>query len=166
MIESRGDGMYIIAMPNTFTQIHIQAVFAVQNRESLISKAWREDLYKYITGIVQAYDHKLLAIGGMSDHVHLLIGMRPKQSLSDLMQDIKSGSSGWINKQRFAMGKFSWQEGYGAFSYTRSHMPQVINYIANQEKHHATTTFLDEYRHFLKKLEIPFDERYIFKPIE
>jgi Transposase and inactivated derivatives len=152
-------------MSNTYTQIHIQAVFAVQNREALIAKAWREDRHKYITGVVQAQGHKLLAVGGMPDHVHLLFGMRPIQSLSDLLQDVKSGSSGWINKQRFTMGRFSWQEGYGAFSYSRSQLPQVIRYIANQEKHHATTPFLDEYRHILKSLGIPFDERYIFTPV-
>ena len=152
-------------MSNTYTQIHIQAVFAVQNRDSLISPAWRENLYQYITGIVQKNDHKMLAIGGMPDHIHLLMGMRPSQSLSDLMQDIKSGSSGWINKQRFVVGRFSWQEGYGAFSYSRTQVPQVIRYIANQEKHHAEQTFLDEYRHILKSLEIPFDERFIFTPV-
>ena len=153
-------------MPNTYTQIHIQAVFAVQNRNSLISKTWKENLYQYVTGIVQSNGHKVLAIGGMPDHIHLLVGMRPIQSLSDLMKDIKSGSSAWINKQRFSVGKFSWQEGYGAFSYSRSQLPQVIRYIENQAKHHEKVSFTDEYKHFLESLEIPFDERYIFKSVE
>ena len=153
-------------MPNTYTQIHIHAVFTVQNRLSLITDVWRERLYQYITNIVQSHEHKLLVIGGMPDHVHMLFGMRPTQSLSDLMQDVKSGSSGWINKQRFVEGMFSWQEGYGAFSYSRSQLPQVIRYIENQAKHHEKVSFLDEYKHFLESLDISFDERYIFKPVE
>ena len=152
-------------MPNTFTQIHIQAVFTVQNRLSLITEVWRERLYQYITNIVQSHDHKLLAIGGMPDHIHMLFGMRPTQSLSDLMQDVKSGSAGWINKQRFVEGAFSWQEGYGAFSYSRSQLPQVIGYIGNQAKHHDKVSFTDEYKHILESLEMPFDERYIFKSV-
>jgi len=152
-------------MANTYTQIHIQAVFAVQNRVSLISKTWRENLHQYMTGIVQGQGHKLLAIGGVSDHVHLVFGMRPTQSLSDLMQDIKGGSSAWINQQRLVDGRFSWQEGYGAFSYTRSDVPQVVRYIHNQEAHHTVTPFLDEWRHILDSLDIPFEERFIFNPV-
>ena len=153
-------------MANTYTQIHIQAVFAVQNRVSLLSKAWRETLYKYITGIVQGKGHKMLAIGGISDHVHLLFGMRPVEALSDLMQDIKGDSSAWINQQRLVDGRFSWQEGFGAFSYTRSDVSQVAGYIHNQEVHHTKTSFLDEYRHILNSLEIPFEERFLFTEIE
>src|SRR5690349_4500581 len=107
-------------MPNTYTQIHIHAVFTVQNRESLIAKEWKIELYKYITGIIQNHNHKVIAINGMSDHIHILFGMRPNQSLSDLMQDVKASSSKWINEKRFVRGKFSWQEGYGAFSYSKS----------------------------------------------
>ena len=128
-------------MANTYTQIHIQAVFAVQNRACVIRKAWKEDLYKYMTGIIQNHGHKVLAINGMPDHVHILFGMRPTQSLSELMQDVKGDSSKWINQNRLVKGKFSWQEGYGAFSYSKSHVDRVIKYILNQEKHHIRKTF-------------------------
>ena len=130
-------------MSNTYTQIHIHAVFAVQNRISLISKLWEERLYQYITGIIQHKNHKLLAINGTPDHVHILFGMRPSQSLSDLMQDIKGDSSRWINENRFVNGKFSWQEGFGGFSYSKSQISAVANYIEKQEEHHKTKTFID-----------------------
>ncbi|HLG02507.1 MAG TPA: IS200/IS605 family transposase [Bacteroidia bacterium] len=153
-------------MANTYTQVHIHAIFAVQNRECLIQKNWKIELYKYITGIVKNNDHKMLAINGMPDHVHVLFGLRPVQSLSDLMQDIKGSSSKWINEKKFVKGKFSWQEGYGAFSYSKSQLPQVIQYIENQEEHHKKMAFIKEYREFLQKFEIEYDERYIFKPVE
>jgi putative transposase len=153
-------------MSNTYTQIHIQAVFTVQNRASIIRNKWREDLYRYITGIIQNHEHKLLAINGMPDHVHVLFGMRPTQSLSDLMQAIKGDSSRWVNEQRLAMGRFSWQEGYGAFSYGKSQIPAVIGYIRNQEKHHRKRTFIEEYHEFLRKFGVAFDERYLFVPVE
>jgi len=153
-------------MPNTYTQVHIHAVFTVQNRESLISKSWEDRLYKYITGIIQNNGHKLLIINGMSDHIHVLFGMRPNQSLSALMQDIKGDSSRWINENKLAPGKFSWQEGYGAFSYAKSQVPAVIKYIQDQELHHAKRTFIDEYRKMLEEFGNEYDERYIFKPIE
>lgn len=153
-------------MPNTYTQIHIHAVFAVQNRISLISKQWEERLYQYITAIIQNKGHKLLAINGMPDHIHVLFGMRPTQSLSDLMQDIKGDSSKWINDNHLVHGKFSWQEGYGGFSYSKSQVPQVARYIETQEKHHQKKTFIDEYLKILQDFEIAYDERYIFKPIE
>lgn len=153
-------------MPNTYTQIHIQAVFAVQNRQSLISEKWKDELYKYITGIIQNYDHKVLQINGMPDHIHILFGMRPTQSLSDLMKQVKQDSSKWINQKSFVNGKFSWQSGYGAFSYSKNDVPNVINYIKNQEAHHKTKTFTDEYLQLLKDFEIDFDNRYIFQPIE
>lgn len=109
-------------MPNTYTQIHIHAVFAVQDRISLIHKSWKDELYKYISGIIKKNGHKIIVIDGMPDHIHLFFGMRPAQSLSDLMQDIKGDSSKWINNMRFIKGRFSWQEGYGAFSYSKSHI--------------------------------------------
>ncbi len=152
-------------MPNTYTQIHIHAIFAVQNRISLISKTWEERLYQYITGIIQNHGHKLLAINGMPDHIHLLFGMRPTQSLSDLMRDVKGDSSLWINQNRFVGGKFSWQEGYGGFSYSKSQISTVATYIENQQLHHKKTTFIDEYLQILDDLEIEYNEKYIFKPI-
>ena len=153
-------------MGNAYTQIHIQAVFAVQNRDCIIGKAWKSDLYKYITGIIQNHNHKVLAINGMPDHVHVFFGMRPTQSLSDLMQDIKGGSSKWINQRGFVKGKFSWQEGYGAFSYSKSHVDSVIDYIKNQEEHHRKKSFIEEYHALLKEFDIDFDERYVFKPVD
>jgi REP element-mobilizing transposase RayT len=153
-------------MANTYTQIHIQVVFTVQNRGCLIQKTWKNELFKYITGIIQNHNHKVLAINGMPDHIHILVGMRPTQSLSDLMQDIKGDSSKWINQNRFTKEKFSWQEGYGAFSYGKSQLNQVIDYIKNQEAHHKTRSFLEEYTSFLKKFEIDFDPRFIFQEVK
>lgn len=153
-------------MPNTYTQIHIHAVFAVQDRISLIHKSWKDELFKYISGIIKKNGHKIIVIDGMPDHIHLFFGMRPAQSLSDLMQDIKGDSSKWINNMRFIKGRFSWQEGYGAFSYSKSHINNVIEYIRNQEIHHRKRSFIEEYIDFLEKYEVPYDERYIFKPID
>ena len=153
-------------MTNTYTQIHIQAIFAVQNRDSVIRKSWKEELYKYINGIISNQGHKVLAINGMPDHIHVLFGMRPIQSLSDLMQDIKGNSSKWINQKGFVKGKFSWQEGYGAFSYSKSQIHSVIDYINKQEEHHRKKTFIEEYHDFLEKFEVAFDKQYIFKQID
>jgi putative transposase len=153
-------------MTNTYTQIHIQAVFTVQNRDCVIRKSWKDELYKYITGIIQNHGHKVLAINGMPDHVHVFFGMRPTQSLSDLMQDIKGDSTKWTNQKKFVTSHFSWQEGYGAFSYSKSHVDSVIEYIKNQEAHHLKRTFIEEYHDFLEKFDVDFDERYIFKPID
>ena len=152
-------------MANTYTQIHIQAVFTVQNRNCIIKKSWKDDLYKYIAGIIRNNNHKVLVINGMPDHIHVFFGMRPTQSLSDLMQDIKGDSSKWINENKFTKERFSWQEGYGAFSYSKSHVKNVINYIKNQEEHHKKKTFLEEYNDFLKKFDVDYDERYVFKAI-
>ncbi len=153
-------------MANTYTQIHIQAVFAVKKRTGLIQKEWKDELYKYITGIIQMHEHKLLAINGMPDHVHIFFGMRPTQSLSDLMQDVKGSSSKWINAKKFIKDKFEWQQGYGAFSYSKSQVSRVIKYVQNQEKHHHKTSFLEEYKTFLEKFEIDYDERYIFEDLK
>ena len=152
-------------MANTYTQIHIQAVFTVQNRECIISNSWKEELYKYISGIVQNNNHKLLSINGMPDHFHILFGLRPSQSLSELMQDIKGNSSKWINERKFIRGKFSWQEGYGAFSYSKSEVPTVINYINTQILHHKKKTFSEEYLEMLNDFEVEFDDKYVFEPV-
>jgi REP element-mobilizing transposase RayT len=153
-------------MANTFTQIHIHVVFTVQDRACVIRNEWKEDLYRYITGIIQKHGHKVLAINGMPDHIHILIGMRPTQSLSDLMQMVKGDSSKWINSHQKVRGHFTWQEGYGAFSYSKSQVPTVIEYIRNQEQHHRARTFLDEYREILTKFEVEFDERFVFKSVD
>jgi putative transposase len=152
-------------MANTYTQMHHQFIFAVQNRISLIQSTFKDELYKYITGIIQKNDHKLLVINGMPDHVHIFIGMRPTQSVADLLQDIKGSSSKWINDNKLVPGKFQWQEGYGAFSYSKSHVPAVIKYILNQEIHHKKKTFIEEYIEFLDKFGVEYDKRYIFKPV-
>jgi putative transposase len=153
-------------MPNTYTQIHLQFVFAVKYRKAMIHASWKEELHKYITGIVQAHNHKLLAINSMPDHIHILVGMRPTQSISDLMQDIKSNSSKWINEKGFSERKFYWQEGYGAFSYSLSHVQNVINYILNQEEHHRKKSFQEEYIEFLELFEIEYDARFVFRELE
>jgi REP element-mobilizing transposase RayT len=153
-------------MANTYTQVHIQAIFTVQNRDCVIGEKWRDELYKYITGIIQNNNHKLLAINGMPDHLHIFFGMRPTQSISELIQKVKGDSSGWINEKRFIGSKFAWQEGYGAFSYSKSQVSQVIKYIQSREQHHKKKTFLEEYKDFLKAFEIDYDERFLFKPIE
>ncbi len=150
-------------MPNTYTQLHIQFVFAVKYRASLIQKEWKNELHKYITGIFQANDHKMLQINSMPDHIHIFIGMRPTQSISSLIQNVKTESSKWIKEKKFCSSTFAWQEGYGAFSYSKSHVQNVIRYIQNQEMHHRKETFLDEYRHFLRSFEVDYEERYIFK---
>ncbi|WP_179006233.1 IS200/IS605 family transposase [Winogradskyella forsetii] len=152
-------------MPNTYTQIHIQVVFAVQNRQSLINDGWKSELNKYITGIIQNNNHKVLQINGMPDHIHILFGMRPTQALSDLMKMVKHDSSKWINDKRLVQGKFSWQSGYGAFSYSKSDVPRIINYIKNQEAHHKKVEFQDEYLKLLKDFNVEYDERYILKPV-
>lgn len=153
-------------MSNTYTQIHIQLIFAVQYRGAMIDSNWKDDLFKYITGIIQAQKHKLIIINGVADHLHILIGYRPHQSLSDLLQDIKGGSSKWINARKLTRSKFAWQEGYGAFSYSHSHLSKVINYIKNQEEHHKKRTFLEEYKSFLKAYNVEYDERYILREPE
>jgi putative transposase len=136
--------MYQI-MANTYSQIHNQAVFAVQNRECIIRNSWKEELYKYISGIVQSNNHKILSINGMPDHIHILFGLRPAQSIADLMQDIKGSSLKWINNNKLVQSKFSWQEGYGAFSYSKSEVPAIIQYIINQTDQHKRKTFSEEY---------------------
>ena len=152
-------------MANTYTQIHVQFVFAVKYRNGLIIPSLKEELYQYISGIIKHHNHKLLAINGMPDHVHIFIGMRPTQSISDLMQDIKGSSSKWINEKKFLKVKFEWQEGYGAFSYSKSHVDNVINYIKNQEEHHKKESFRDEYLNILNRFEVDYDEKYIFKDL-
>jgi len=153
-------------MSNTYTQIHIQCVMAVKFRLSVIQPSWKERLHQYITGIVQNNGHKMVSINAMPDHLHLFFGFRPNQSLSDLMRIVKGDSSEWTNKEKFNSAAFRWQEGYGAFSYSRSQIPAVCKYIENQEEHHRKKTFLEEYKHILDELEIEYDERYIFKPLE
>ena len=150
-------------MANTYTQIHIQFVFAVKFRQALIQPEWKENLHRYITGIFQRHHHRMLQINSMPDHIHIFIGMRPDQSISSLVQLVKSESSKWIKEQNFCSSPFAWQEGYGAFSYAKSQLTSVVRYIQNQEIHHQRESFLDEYKKYLKSFEIEWDERYVFK---
>lgn len=149
-------------MAGTFSQIYIQIVFAVKNRDILITPLWEEELYKYITGIVTHKEQKMLAINGMPDHIHFLIGMRPTCCLSDLVREIKKSSNDFIKENKFTRLKFEWQSGYGAFSYSHSNLNNVINYIINQKEHHKNKTFKEEYLEFLQKFEIEHDEKYLF----
>jgi len=153
-------------MANTFSQIYIQTVFAVENRLSLITPEFKEDLYKYITVIVRNQGQKLISINGMPDHVHILIGLKPAMALADLVREIKADSSNFINRNKWVRGKFSWQEGYGAFSYGHSQLSTIIRYIQNQEKHHSRRSFKDEYLTLLRKFDIAFDDKYVFEFIE
>ena len=153
-------------MANTFSQIYIQTVFAVSSRESLIKPEFKEELYKYITGIIRNQGQKLISINGMPDHVHILVGLKPAMALADLVREIKADSTNFVNKNKLVHGRFSWQEGYGGFSYGHSQLTGIINYIRDQEQHHAKRTFREEYLRFLKKYEIDHDERFVFEPAE
>ena len=143
---------------SSYSQIYIQIVFAVKNREALITSSWEDKLYQYITGIVQNKGQKMLAINGMPDHIHLFIGMKPNCCLSDLVREIKKSSNKMINENKLSRFKFNWQEGFGAFSYGHSQIDTVVKYIMNQKKHHKKQSFKDEYIEFLKKFEITYDE--------
>ena len=153
-------------MANTYTQIFIHAVFAVQTRKMLINPAWETDLHQYISGIVRKNGHKLIAINGMPDHLHVFVGMKPNQSLSDLMQDIKADSSKWINQKKLLSVKFNWQKGFGGFSYATSQVDSLVKYINNQKQHHQKIDFIHEYLEILKKFNVDFDPKYIFSPVE
>ena len=153
-------------MPNTYSQIYIQIVFTVQGRQNLLPKNHRNELHQYITGIVSNRNQKLLSIFAMPDHLHLLVGIKPNISISDLVRDIKAGSSKFISDHNWVNGKFSWQEGFGAFSYSKSQIDNVIHYITNQEQHHKKRTFKEEYIEFLRKYEIEYDEKYLFEWID
>lgn len=150
-------------MPNTYSQISIHAVFAVQNRENFISMAWRDNLHGYISGIITEQGAKSLAVGGWKDHVHIFFGMPVTTCVSDFMNIIKSSSSKWINDQKFIRSKFQWQSGYGAFSYAKSQRDPVIKYIMNQEQHHKTKTFKDEYMKMLSDFEVDYEPKYLFE---
>ena len=153
-------------MANTYTQIYIQVVFAVQGRYNMIRKEHKEELNKFITGIIRNKKQKLSAINNMPDHAHIFIGMKPSIALSDLVRDIKNNSSTFINEKKWVRRKFNWQEGFGAFSYGHSQMDAVVKYIQNQEEHHARKTFKEEYLELLKRFHVDYDEKYLFKWVE
>ena len=153
-------------MPGTFSQIYIQIVFAVKGRENIIAKQWKEELNKYISGIITNKGQKSIIVNGTSDHVHIFIGLKPSMAIADLVRDIKNNSSNFINEKKFIKGKFAWQEGYGAFSYAHSQIENVYQYIANQEEHHKKKTFKEEYMDFLQKFAIEYNEEYLFEWID
>jgi putative transposase len=153
-------------MPNTYSQIYIQIVFTVKGRQNLVAGQHREELHKFITGIVKNRNQKLLSIFAMPDHIHLLVGIQPTISVSDLVRDVKAGSSKFINDSGWTNEKFNWQEGYAAFSYSKSQIDRVIHYIANQEQHHKKKTFKEEYLDFLKEFEIDYNDKFLFEWIE
>ncbi|HNV81876.1 MAG: IS200/IS605 family transposase [Tenuifilaceae bacterium] len=150
-------------MAGTFSQIYIHYVFAVKGRENLLHKPWRDEVFKYISGIIKGKNQKPIILNGVEDHVHVFVGLKPAMCISDLARDIKNNSSNFINQQRFLKGKFSWQEGYGVFSYAHSQIDNVYQYIVSQEEHHRKKNFKEEYIDFLKRFEIEYNEKYLFQ---
>jgi REP element-mobilizing transposase RayT len=153
-------------MAGTYSQIYIQVVFAVKGRQNLLCKDWRAEVFKYMCGIIKNKGHKPIIVNGVSDHVHAFIGLKPAMALSDLVRDVKNNSTNFINDHTWIKGKFCWQEGYGAFSYSHSQIENVYNYILNQETHHSQQAFQDEYLDFLRKFQIEHDARYLFDWID
>ena len=153
-------------MAGTFSQLYIQIVFAVKGRENLIRKEFRNDLHEYIAGIIKGKGQKPIIVNGVGDHIHLFVGLRPSMSVSDLVRDVKNNATNFINSKKYVAGKFCWQEGYGAFSYSQSQIDSVFNYIKNQEIHHQKRTFREEYLDMLNKFEIDHDDKYLFDWIE
>ena len=150
-------------MAGSFSQMYVQIVFAVKGRENLMAKSWRTELHKYISGIINNKGQKPIIVNGVSDHIHIFVGLKPAMAASDLVRDIKNNTSNFVNEQGFTRKKFSWQEGAGYFTYGHSQINDVYQYILNQETHHKKRTFRDEYLDFLKKFEVPFDEKYLFE---
>ena len=146
-------------MANTYSQIYLQVVFAVEGRQNLIRPEKKEELHKYLTGVVTERQQKLLAVHCMPDHTHMLVGLRPSMALSDLVHDVKLATANFVNRNAWMVGRFGWQEGFGAFSYGHSQLTRIIRYIHNQGQHHAKTTFREEYLQFLEKYEVDHDER-------
>jgi putative transposase len=152
-------------MPDTYTQLYIHCIFAVKYREALIKPEWEDRLQKYITGIVQNNGHKLLAINNVSDHVHILIGLNPTQSISEIMRLVKGDSSEFINKGKLTKRKFNWQSGYGAFTNSKSQIDTVVKYILNQKEHHLKKTFKEEYLSILKDYDVDYNDQYVFEDL-
>jgi len=149
-------------MANTYTQCYFHLVFAIKNRDALIKMGWKNELEKYITGIVQNHKHKLLAIGSMPDHIHIFIGYSLNQLIPNLVEEVKISSNKWVKDRRFSKFRFEWQKGYGAFTHSRSQLDTVVKYVLNQEEHHKRKTFREEYLEMLKENEIEYKEEYIF----
>jgi len=150
-------------MANTYTQIYVMMVFGTKGRNNLITAEHEEEIYKYISGIIKNKTQKLLQINGMPDHIHILVSLKPDKSISDLVRDIKSNSSKFINEKKWFIGRFHWQKGFGAFSYSRSQIDDVVHYIKNQKEHHKKISFRDEYIKLLDHFGIEYDVRYVFE---
>jgi len=150
-------------MANTYTQFYVQLVFTPKNRDALIQKRWKDELEKYITGIVQNNEHKMLAIGSRPDHIHIFIGYNVNQLIPDLVEQIKTSTNLWVKKNNFSRFKFEWQKGYGAFSYSHSQLDAVVNYVLKQEEHHRKKSFREEYLHLLQDFDISFKDKYLFE---
>ena len=150
-------------MANTYTQMYVHLVFSPKNKEALISKEWKANLEKYVTGIVKNHKHKLLAICAMPDHIHVFIGYNVIQLIPDLVEEIKTSSNAWIKQNSLSKFKFEWQKGYGAFSHSKSQLDTVVNYILNQNEHHKKKSFRDEYLEILKKNDIKYNDDYVFE---
>lgn len=142
--------------------MYVQMVFAVKNRKAVLHKGIRQRVFEYMSGIITDMKHKSIIVNGVSNHVHLFIGLNPNVSISDTVREVKRGSSLFINNKSLCLGNFTWQEGYGSFTYSKSHINNVYNYILNQEQHHRKITFRDEYIDFLRKFEVEYDERFLF----
>ena len=153
-------------MAGTFSQIYIQVVFAVKGRDNLMSKQWKDELHKYIAGIIKGKEQKPIIVNGMSDHVHAFIGLRPSMALADLVCDVKNNASNFINEKKWIRGRFNWQEGFGGFSYSHSQIDQVVKYIQNQGEHHRRKTFKEEYLEMLKAFDLEYKEQYLFEWVE
>ena len=153
-------------MANTYNQVYIHIVFAVKYRKAVIAQSWRQELYNYIIGLIGNRGHKVYAIGGVSDHIHILISLSPKQAISELVLEVKRASTLWIKEKGYVKHRFAWQGGFGVFSYGKSQIDRVVRYIQNQESHHARQTFMKEYVSFLKLFNVEYDEKYIFREME
>lgn len=153
-------------MVGTYSQIYIQVVFSVKGKENILQKPWRSEVFKYMSGIIKAKHQKPIIVNGVSDHVHLFVGLKPSMSVSDLVRDVKNNSSNFINKNNFVKGRFSWQEGFGSFSYAHSQINRVYQYILDQEKHHMRKSFKEEYLEFLQEFDIEYNEKYLFEWIK
>lgn len=152
--------------PNSYTQIYLQFVFAVKYRESIIQPRYQEEVFPFIAGLVDSMGHKSYSVNGMPDHVHLFMSFNPKVSPSETIKEIKRATTNFINDKKWFPGKFQWQEGYGCFSYSKSHIDNVVKYIINQKEHHCKVSFRDEYLDFLKKFDVDYDEKYLFEFFE
>jgi putative transposase len=148
--------------PGTFTQMYVQLVFAVKNRDAVLTNDIRKRVLEYMSGIITNLKHKSIIVNGTSNHVHILFGLNPSISVSDTVHDIKRSSSLFINNEKLCPYRFSWQEGYGGFTYSRSQISDVYNYIENQESHHNKRTFREEYIDILIKNEIEFEQQFLF----